>query len=231
MKRKTERGTVMVEATIYFPLVICTVMAMIYYGLFQMQTSALMYEVDRIAMEAAREEAYPGYEVFGMNTDRSLDFAWGGNTPSRDEVNGYFRAHHSNIDDLYREVFGTFRGTAGSESYYEGKYSGAAQAVTLIGAGMIGAPEVEIQKNLISSNVTVTITHRIPLPGVFRYFGVGEDIVVETTRTKSIVNPSEFVRNVDLAVDLTEYLLEKIDPGGNITGFLEKTQDMLQKIL
>lgn len=231
MNPKLEQGTVLVEASIYFPLVICTVLAMIYLGLLRMQESALMYQVDRIAAEAAREEAYPGYEVFDMNVGRNLDFVWGGNMPPEDSVEDYFRAHHANIADLYREVFGMFRGTGGSEADYEAKYAHAAEAVTLISVGTIGAPDVEIHKGLLSSNVTVTITHHIPLPGVLRYLGIEEDLIVETKRTKDILNPGEFVRNVDLAVDLTDYLLEKIDPGGNITGFLSKTQEILQNIL
>lgn len=221
----------MVEATIYFPLVICTVMAMIYYGLFIMQQNALMSQADRIAAVAAREEAFPGYRVFGMNKGQEVDFTWGGSTPSRSEVEDYFISHSEKFGELYREIFGMFQNTGRSEEYYESAYAGAADAVTMISVGVIGAPEVRIRKSLLGSSVTVTIEHRIPLPGVLRFFGMESSLTIRTVRTKQIVNPSEFVRNTDLAVDLTEYLLEKLDPGGTISGYLQKTQELIQKIL
>ena len=73
--KDTERGAVLVEASIYFPLVICTVIAMIYLGLFQMQEAALSYVAERVALEASRGEAYLGYHVLGMNQGRNVDFA------------------------------------------------------------------------------------------------------------------------------------------------------------
>ena len=63
---KNENGVIMVEATIYMPLVFCTVMALLYLALFNMQEYMLMYQVQRVAAVAAREEAYLGYEKFGM---------------------------------------------------------------------------------------------------------------------------------------------------------------------
>ncbi len=227
MKHDSQKGAVMVEATIYLPLVICSVMAMIYYGLFIMQQNALMAQVDRIAGVAAREEAYPGYDVFGMNAGGAVDFSWGGNTPSAGQVKEYYTSRHERFSDLYREIFGMF---CGSRADYESRLADAAEAVTMIRVGSIGAPEVEIKKSFLGASVTVTITHHIPLPGVLRYFGL-EDATVRAVRTKNIVNPSEFVRNTDLAVDLVEYLLEKLDPGGTISGYIAKTQELIQKIL
>ena len=67
MKRKTsEKGAIMVEAAIYVPLVLCTVMALIYLALFNMQEYMMMYEAQRVASVVAREEAYIGYDRFGM---------------------------------------------------------------------------------------------------------------------------------------------------------------------
>lgn len=235
MKPNSEHGAVMVEAAIYFPLVICTVMAMIYLGLFQMQESALSYVMERIALEAAREEAYPGYTVFGMNEGRSVDFSWSGTAPSKSTVESYYAARHETPGALYREVgqiAQLFTGSGQSESYYQNRYAHAAEAVTLIAAGTIGTPEVSIEKGLLSSTVTVTITHHIPVPGVIRYLGIEESAFqIESKTTKNIVNPGEFVRNVDLAVDLTEYLLEKLGLSESVGGFISKTKEIMEKIL
>ena len=58
----TQRGAIMVEAAIYFPITIAVVMAVIYFGLFKMQESYFFFQVERAALELARETAYPGYD-------------------------------------------------------------------------------------------------------------------------------------------------------------------------
>ena len=64
--RKNEKGAVMVEATIYMPLVLCTVMALLYLALFNMQEYMLMYQAQRAAAVVSREEAYLGYEKLSL---------------------------------------------------------------------------------------------------------------------------------------------------------------------
>ena len=58
MKRlKNENGAIMVEASIYMPIVLCTVMALLYLALFNMQEYMMLYQAERVAFVAAREEA------------------------------------------------------------------------------------------------------------------------------------------------------------------------------
>lgn len=66
MKIKDEKGVAMVEATIYMPIVLCVVMSLIYLALFNMQEYMMLYEAQRVAAVAAREDAYIGYDTFGM---------------------------------------------------------------------------------------------------------------------------------------------------------------------
>lgn len=69
----------MVEAAIYFPITIAVVMAVIYFGLFKMQESYFFFQVERAAMELARETAYPGYDKFTPDKpmeNTRVDFDW-----------------------------------------------------------------------------------------------------------------------------------------------------------
>ncbi len=233
--RQSERGGVLVEASIYFPLVICTVIAMIYLGLFWMQEAALSYVAERVAAEASRGEAYLGYRVLGMNAGRNVDFAWDGGVPPREAVTSYYEAYHARVGDLYREV-GTLAsvlaGSGNREVVYEAKYAGAVMEVTLLALGHITPPEVTIDRGFFSSTVTVTITHTLPMPKVVRYLGVeGSEFAIETRATRKIVNPGEFVRNVDLAADLLDGLMEKFGVSENYHDFLNKTKNIMEKIL
>ena len=42
----SQRGAIMVEAAIYFPITIAVVMAVIYFGLFKMQESYFFFQVE-----------------------------------------------------------------------------------------------------------------------------------------------------------------------------------------
>ncbi len=234
MKRTEQqnRGAVMVEASIYFPLVICTVMTMLYLGLFQMEESALGYAAERIVLEVSREEAYPGYMEFNMNEGHAVDFSWAGEMPPQDTVTSYYKAHHKNIGSLYREFGGlaaVFGGSGTAESAYRAKYANTANTVKIIAPGTVSEPDIQIKKGMFSSTVTVSITHQFPVPGVIRYLGIDEtQYALKTTATKSIVNAGEFVRNVDLAVDATEYLLEKLGLGNDVKKLVEKAKKVIE---
>lgn len=232
--QKHEKGAVIIEATIYFPLVLCTVMALIYLALFNMQEYMLMYEVQRVAAVASREEAYLGYEKFGMGADQEIDFDWGNaQGPSTEQVTSYYQAHHEKVSALYREVgdlLGIITGI-GSEAAgeYERRFADAGREASLLALGTISNPELTIDYNLFGTEVTVQIEHSIPVPGVIKYLGVDNWGVLHTAAYSYSVNPSSFVRNVDLAVDLTAYVLDKLEI--DYSAFVSNTKQVLEKIL
>ena len=144
---KNENGAIMVEATIYMPLVLCTVMALLYLALFNMQEYMMMYESQRVAAVAAREEAYLGYETFNMGADNEIDFDWGGGMPSSDDVQNYYKAYSGKTTDMYREmktILDISGITEENGGKYTTKFADAARQSTLIALGSISEPEVEI---------------------------------------------------------------------------------------
>lgn len=233
--KNSEKGAVMVEAAIYIPLVLCTVMAMIYLALFNMQEYMMMYQVQRVAAVVAREEAYIGYETFGMGADNEIDFNWGhGNYPSETEISQYYAAHHKTVGRMYREV-GSFLHAVGipgaSPDSYMGRFGNAAIDASLLAIGTISQPDIEIDYGLLGTQITVEITHSIPMPGVIRYLGMPEGLTMYERAYTCSVNPSSFVRNVDLAFDLTAYIFDKLGMSGRYNDFKSKTSEVLGKIL
>lgn len=232
---RNEKGAIMVEATIYIPLVICTVMALIYLALFNMQEYMMMYEAQRVAAVAAREAAYSGYENFGMGSDNEIDFSWGSaNYPSENEITEYYKAHHSEIKELYREISGilsSFTGFSNLTQDYERRFADAARNATLIAMTQVSSPEVDIKKGLLGTHVTVTFTHSLPTPGVMQYLGLADNFEIRSTAYTYSGNPAGFVRNVDLSVDLVSYILEKFGMADQMNTFLDKTKIVLEKIL
>lgn len=227
---KNENGAVMVEATIYMPLVLCTVMALLYLALFNMQEYMLMNQAQKIAAAVSREEAYLGYEKFGMGSDNSVDFSWGeGNVPSAETVTSYYMAHHERLSDLYREISRVFSG--GARSDYSARFSNAVRASTLVALGSISSPEVQVDRGFLGTDIKVTIRHSLPIPGVLRYLNYEGGTTIRVSAYSYSVNPSEFVRNVDLAVDLMAYIMEKLGLSKSYHEFLSETNKVLSVIL
>ena len=106
MKIKDEKGVAMVEATIYMPIVLCVVMSLIYLALFNMQEYMMLYEAQRVAAVAAREDAYIGYDTFGMGSDNEIEFKNGADLTSAGKVNAYMEAHNESMSALYWRIWG-----------------------------------------------------------------------------------------------------------------------------
>ena len=232
MKRRcSEKGAIMVEAAIYVPLVLCTVMALIYLALFNMQEYMMMYQVQRVVAVASREEAYIGYEYFSMGADNEIDFNWGeGNYPSESDITEYYKAHNSSLKEMYREVSSLIpEKFSGQRKDYETIFSDAAKNTSLLALTSPSAPEVEIKKGLLGTEITVTITHTLPMPGVIQYLGLGEELTLAESSYTCSVNPADFVRNVDVATDLVSCMLEKM--GIDMSSLIDNTKAVLEHIL
>lgn len=221
----------MVEATIYMPLVLCTVMALIYLALLNMQEYMMMYEAQRTAAVLNREISYSGYEKFGMGADHEIDFAWGeGNYPSDETVTAYYAEHHKNLRNLYREI-PDLVGTGDFERNYREKFSDAAREASLVALGTISDPEIDIDRSLLGTNVTVTFTHSLPTPGVMKYLGFDGEMGIKNAAYTYCGNPSGFVRNVNLSTDLVSYVLEKLGIKDQMDEFVGKAKSVIDKIL
>lgn len=227
-KKESEQGSIMVEAAIYIPLVFSVVMVLLYLALFNMQEYLMMYEVQRVAAVVSREEAYLGYETFGMGSDNEID--WGNSLAlSEDKVIEYYTEHFASLSRLYREIG---RGGSGADiASYEGRFADALRASALISLGTLGSPKVVVDTGFLGTEVTVTITHELPRPGILAYLEYDGSTTVRSAAYTYSVNPSEFVRNVDLASDLIAYIFEKFGLGDKYNGVLNKVNEVLDKVL
>lgn len=229
MKIRDEKGVAMVEATLYMPLVLCVVMSLLYLALFNMQEYMMLYEAQRVAAVAAREDAYIGYDTFGMGTDHEIDFVSGADLTSDGKVNGYLEAHHKKLSTLYRGagklVAAITGGHAGAQAV---SVAATVRESTLVALGTMSVPEIDVNTGFLGTNVTVTITHKMPMPGVMAYLGYDGSTTLKASAYTFSINPSEFVRNVDLGGDLADYICDKL--GINLGEFVGETKKVLGKI-
>lgn len=239
MKRqfRDESGVAVVEATIYLPVVIAIVFFLVYLAFFMMEDYAMFYAAERAASETAREVAYVGYSQLGMNENGAFEFSWSGNTPSSDDVNLYYKARYGNennvnqssMKSLYREITSWF--SNGDYSSLESKYDEILRKASMISIGTLATPEITVKRGFLSTEVTVIVTHTIRTPGIMRYIGAGDEYLLRVKTKKLAICPADFVRTVDLGTDVFNYLLEKLDPDGNVKEYIDKVLDCVNKIL
>lgn len=230
MNIKDEKGVAMVEATIYMPIVLCVVMSLIYLALFNMQEYMMLYEAQRVAAVAAREDAYIGYDAFGMGSNNEIDFDSGADVTSAGKVESYLRSHHNKMSALYRgasTLISSF--TGGHASSQARSVAGTVRDSSLIAMGAMSTPEIDVNTGFLGTNVTVTIKHNMPMPGVMAYLGYDGSTTLKASAYTFSINPSEFVRNVDLGEDLVEHVCDKL--GIDYGSFVSKTKEVLAKIL
>lgn len=214
-KECNQRGAIMVEAAIYFPITIAIVMAVIYLGLFKMQESYFFFQVERAASELAREAAYPGYESFHGEEPLDgtrVDFGW--EEPSSSDVSQYYKEYGGSISRIYRwGLDGKTKSRA--EKYQEALCENSA----ILSLGKTRA-SVRINNSFFSKSVEAKVWFELPTPGILRFIGVDDNITLYAGAYQPVINTTDFVRNIDLAFDMGSFLLDKL--GIEADKFLEK---------
>lgn len=217
---RNEKGAVMVEAVIIFPIVLFTVFFLIYLGLFKLQEIAILYQVQRAAHQGAMVVASPGYRELGDYTGKTIDF-----TTAPEEVDAYYQAYHKNLLVLYREIFGS--GAWVTEGELQTFLETLGQD-TMILAGVSGLDEtMTIQRGMFSTKVKAEVVFHFPTPGVLKYFGFGEELQFKQGAESTAVNPAGFVRNIDLAGDVFVVVTKKL----GIQDDLSKVMEGIKKYL
>lgn len=230
-----ESGVIMVEAAIYFPIVIFTVFAMIYLGMVKYQDSLLTFQVEKVALLGAREVAYPGYEA--LETDQtkksaavdfengaSFSISDGSGTLDRGTAEGYYRKHSEHLYNEWRFNYST------EEARLKGELEEALNQKSFL-TGVETSARVEISNYVIGKSITVTATYGLKSPRFLQEVGVPLKLELATSVKQSAANPTELVRNIDLASDLIDFLLEKLGVKDKVDGFLKKAEDIKNKIL
>lgn len=222
---KRDEGAIMVEATIYFPIVIFTVFAMIYFGMVMFQDSILTFQVQKLAAMGGREIAYPGYEAFaddGSLSSTAVDFKAESDFSSK--MSGYYEGHSEHLYNEWRFDY------SGEEQRLENELASMLSRRSFL-TGVESACDVTIKNNVIGKVITVEASYGLKSPKFLEYVGVPMDIKLKSSIKQTASNPTEMVRNIELAADLTDFLLERFGVKDQVDSFLKKVEDIKNKIL
>lgn len=218
MNNNQETGAILVEATLYFPITIAIVMAVLYLGLFKIQESYFFFQVERVASMVAKEIAYPGYDEFqedGLLESSAIDFSWE-NGPSEDAVKSYYNAYNGSLTKIYR------LGLSSKNMERLSRYQKALEKTSALFSMGTTEATVRIENKILSKSVYAEIRYKIPTPGILRYLGVKDSLTLYAGAYQPVTNTTDFVRNIDLAWDLGKFLLKKL-------GYEDKADEFIAK--
>ena len=233
--QNNESGSIMVEAAIIFPMVLLAVMAMLYLGLFKLQETAMLYQVQRVASEGSLMVSSPGYASLtgngSMLDGKNIDWS---EFPEGEAIVGYYKAYHKDASTLYRELSGLSELSEKMpwikaqevESFGEKVLN----TVSVLAAGRLFQSNVSIKSDFWGASVVAEVKYEVRTPGVLRFFNLPDTITIKQGAYRRAANPAGFMRNTDLAADALIFISEKLGLDkqlGKIIESLGKMRDFL----
>ena len=175
-----------------------------------------MYLPTRAALQQATQ-----YAATAIATERSD--TWLRHDP--DSMTYYWETERSALGSVYGAVLGALTGNNRDDA------DNAEQAVINMEANGVLEPAGELSVEygvvnyIVYKEIVVTATRTIPMPVDLSFVGFPSEIPVTVTSTAVVQNGDEFVRNMDLARDLTLFLAEKF----NLTDMLDGVAELGEK--
>lgn len=191
MLLKDIRGDAVVEATILFPIII-----MIFAGLCLLSA----YLPTRANLQRATQ-----YAATALATEKSDTWLYF----DADEMRYEHYGSKDELPNVYRSIFRSV-GAGGQDEAGDARFivTNMEQEAVLVPAGELTV-EYSVLNYIVYKELRVTATRVIPSPVDLSFVGFPKEIPVTVTSSAVVLNGDEFVRNMDIARDLTTYLAEK----------------------
>ena len=222
---KSEKGAVMVEASIYFPIVLGIVFSLIYVSLWKIEECAVYFCAQKVANSAANAIAHQNFDkLYGngdvVGIDTSIDFRWSSDIVPESNVKNYYKGRK----DLYKRV------TIQNDKYQKALKK-MINATKFVGFHLRDKDiNVKVDAGLLRTVVNVEVAIGFETPGIMKYVGFDDEIKFKSKGYQFASEPVDFVRNADLAVDLIEYLFDRLGISDNIKAFTDKWQQIKTKL-
>ena len=207
---RNDTGAVQViEMTLVFPIVIIAMGFLIYISFYILQGVSMYNNAQRIAVTAAREAAFPGYEKLYGNQGVTVkaDFAWeDGYSPAIDLLNDIMKEH-----DPYRYMGNGFLNES-EKSSLESNLEKLIKSGSFLADSFVEC-HIKTENNILSQEVQVNVKKQISSPGFLQYLGIDDDLSININAKAVVNDPAEFIRNTDMVFDFKDYVFDNLKIG------------------
>ena len=203
---RDQRGDAVVEATVLFPIIILICAALVLLSIY-LPMRAAMQRSTQIAATAIATQRSDTWLRFDPDT---LKYEW--------------LKDRSQLSNVYASLIGALKG---------GKGDAAEQAVINMEKKNIQKPsssltvEYGVVNYIVYKEIVVTARRTIPLPISLGLFGIPDTVDLAVTSTAVVQNGDEFIRNMDLAVDVMDDLFDLKETFSGLRTLCGKFNDFL----
>ncbi len=211
-----EYAGVIVEATIILPIVLMMFFALILLS---------MYLPTRAVLQRATQQAAIAIAVDKSDTWVTYDYGYDYNSKNHQIINPYrWIGSKSELPNVYKSAINSFVGgyDAGNKAYRI--VSSIERQSFSIKAGYLDV-SCYMDNKVIYQELIVKATRTIPLPIDLSYIGFPNEIPITVTSVSVVQNGDEFVRNIDIAVDIAR----EVDKKYKISECFSKVTDLGKK--
>jgi len=184
---KDTAGDAVVEATILFPIMIMIFAALVLLSIYLPARAVLQ-----------RATQYAATAIATENSDTWLFF-------DEDSMAYYRKTERTQLNNVYVDLFS---GSGNIEQKSDDIVIYIESRAISSKAGQLNI-ESYIANNIVYKEVVITATREFPMPVDLSFVGFPKSIEVTATSTTVVLNAEEFVRNIDMANDFAEFIIEK----------------------
>lgn len=206
---KDSRGDAVVEAAMLFPIMILICAALVLLSI---------YMPLRAAMQRSTQ-----YAATAIATERSD--TWLRHNP--DTLSYYWITDKRELGNVYSSLIGALVGNKRDDA------DNAKTMVRNMEQKNIQKPssgltvEYGVVNYIIYKEIVVTASRSVPVPLNLTMFGIPREIELKVTSTAVVQNGDEFIRNMDLAVDVMDDLFDLSETFSGLTKICNKFTDFL----
>jgi len=180
-------GDAVVEATILFPIMIMIFAALVLLAIYLPAQSVLQ-----------RATQYAATAIATENSDTWLFF-------DESRIAYYHETDKNKLKNVYAELF---TGSSNIQSKGEAIVIDVESRGISSKAGQLSVDSYIVNR-ILYKEIVVTATREFPMPIDLSFVGFPNTITVTATSTAVVLNGDEFVRNIDIATDFTDFIIEK----------------------
>lgn len=212
---KDETGSASIlEYTIVFPIVFIICCLLIFMGFIQFERSVVVSATQRGANIGTKLLSDPHYaEIAGLDIVNDIDYLEVGNVD--------FSNYKDRTSEPYRYLFLSDTGFDEAEQRIR---------AMIESNSLFFKPDtqidVKLQNNFISKQIKIKVIKGYHLSNYAKMAGLSPIGQIEYEVTADCDNPSEFIRNIDLADDIVRELT-----GEDVKGYVDKLFQKIQDIL
>ena len=205
-----------VEAALIYPVVIMTVVLMIYIGVYMLESSLLKDMAGKTAVMAGRTISFPGYNELGDMYSGQPDFAWSEDGPSISRINS---AYNKSVPYRYIVLGDADSGLLRSTEKFASEFLFSSDS-----------PEctIDVKRHVLSRRINVKIKKEVSMPQIFKYLGINDNYNINVSASAITSDPAEFIRNTDITVNFAGYLAEKFNFSDKLSAVCKKLSGCLE---